>query len=73
MVLTESFEEKIDDICNKIVERKKISKVIRLSHEEMVLIRWALVYSLHRTPEDGQNKKLREALKIVTTKHNHYE
>lgn len=73
MVLTENFEENINDICNKIVKYKKISKVIRLSHEEMVLIRWALVYSLHRTPEDVPNKKLREALKIVAGKIYRYE
>ena len=70
MLLTESFEEKIEHIYDKIIERKKVSKVIRLSHEEMVLIRWAIVYTLHNSISD---KKLSEALTIVAAKIYRYE
>lgn len=69
MVLTESFEEKIEHICDKIIERKKVSKVIRLSHEEMVLIRWALVFAIH----SNTDRKLEEALNIVAAKVYRYE
>lgn len=68
-MLTETFEENINKICDKIIERKKISKVIRLSHEEMVLIRWAVVYALH----NSSDKKINEALEIVAAKVYRYE
>ena len=68
--MTETFNEKIEKVCEKIIERKKVSKVIRLSHEEMVLIRWSIVYALHNSTSD---KKLSEALTIVAAKVYRYE
>lgn len=68
-MMTETFNEKIERICDKIIERKKISKVIRLSHEEMVMIRWAVVFANH----NNDDPKIKEALDIIAAKIYRYE
>lgn len=67
--MIETFNEKIERICDKIIERKRISKVIRLSHEEMVMIRWALVFANY----NNDDSRIKEALNIIAAKIYRYE
>lgn len=73
--MTETFSENIDKVCDKIIERKKISKVIRLSHEEIVMIRFAINYTINSIVEFKaiNVEKIRRALGIIVAKVYRYE
>lgn len=68
--LSDNIYEDIDAICDKITNRKKTSKVIRLSHEELVLIRYALIFAIHN---NFDYPKCNAALEIVKDKIYRYE
>lgn len=71
--LSYKIYEDIGILCEKIIDRKKTSKVIRLSHEELVMIRYALIYAIQRLGDGGIDHKTKKALEIILTKIYRYE